>query len=199
MCLFRYRKDCFLHKVPLYGVELQRGNGEDDQTQYTDEYPQDSLDDPADVLIGHMLYQNSIGYMFLLQSRYGTRSPSKTNRRYLHGRFRKADSALRNENTGLRYSTFWHRYAMTIHSPSGTNPTNFGAQHLHQHTGTFANNEIDFTDNQNLNYEMLGNGLRKATHNFMNGLGFDIPVQKWFDEIVPKTTIHKNYIRSCMK
>jgi radical SAM superfamily enzyme YgiQ (UPF0313 family) len=100
---------------------------------------------------------------------------------------------------GLIQSAFWHRYAMTIHSPSGTNPTNFGAQHLHQHTGTFANNEIDFTDNQNLNYEMLGNGLRKATHNFMNGLGFDIPVQKWFDEIVPKTTIHKNYIRSCMK
>jgi hypothetical protein len=107
MCLFRYRSDCFLYNVALHSVELQRGNGEDDQTQYADKYPQDSLDDPADVLIGHMLYQNGIGYMFLLQSRYGTRAHSKTNGRDLHGRLEKADSASRIENTVLRYSTLF--------------------------------------------------------------------------------------------
>jgi len=67
MCLFRYRSDRLLHNGALYGVELQRGDGEDNQTQYADEYPQDSLDNPADVRLGLMLYQNGFWYMFLLR------------------------------------------------------------------------------------------------------------------------------------
>lgn len=101
-------------------------------------------------------------------------------------------------NEGLLQSAFWHRYAMTIHSPSGINPKAFGATCFEQERGTFANNEIGFTDNQNIDYAMLGDGLRKATFNYMNGLGFEIPVHTWFEGVVPKTSIVKKYIRSCI-
>lgn len=99
---------------------------------------------------------------------------------------------------GLIQSAFWHRYAMTVHSPSGCNPQAYGALCVDEERGSFANNEIGFTDGQNIDYEMLGAGLYKATFNYMNGLGFEVPIHKWFDGFVPKTSISKNYIRSCI-
>ncbi len=82
---------------------------------------------------------------------------------------------------GLLHSAFWHRYAMTVHSPSGRFPEKFNAAIIKTKTGSFANNEIFFTDNQNINLERLGNVLRKATYNYMHGLHLDWPVKKWLN------------------
>ena len=98
-------------------------------------------------------------------------------------------------NEGLIQSAFWHRYAMTVHSPSGKSPQDFGAKHIATKSGTFANNEIAFTDGQNIDLDMLGEGLRKSTFNFMHGLCMDWALVRWFSEKVPKTTIPKEYIR----
>jgi hypothetical protein len=95
---------------------------------------------------------------------------------------------------GLVQSAFWHRYAMTIHSPSGTNPHDYGATHLDAVAGTFANNEIAFTDHQELELTMLGEGLRRATFNYMHGLCLDWPVNKWFEGKVPKSKVAANFI-----
>ena len=46
---------------------------------------------------------------------------------------------------GWIQSAFWHRYAMTIHSPSGQCPESVGAKHIETLKGSFANNEIPFT------------------------------------------------------
>jgi hypothetical protein len=97
-------------------------------------------------------------------------------------------------NEGLIQSAFWHRYAMTIHSPSGLDPEKYGAKYIPLEKGLFANNEIPFTDGQNIDLEMLGTGLRKATYNYMHGLGMDLPLHKWFDQKVPGTTIPPNYV-----
>lgn len=80
---------------------------------------------------------------------------------------------------GVLQSAFWHRYAMTLHSPSGMEPQKYGARHLPHSPGTFANNEIPFTDNQGIPYDALGEALRLATYNYMHGIGFDWPVKKW--------------------
>lgn len=96
---------------------------------------------------------------------------------------------------GLIQSAFWHRYAMTIHSPSGIDPVKFGATLIPVEKGTFANNEIPFTDGQNLDLDMLGQGLRKATYNYMHGLGFDWPLHKWFEKKIPAATIPKIYVK----
>lgn len=81
---------------------------------------------------------------------------------------------------GLIQSAFWHRYAMTCHSISGQNPQQFGAKHVPQPTGTFANNEIPFTCNGSPDWSRFERGLNLATYNYMRGAGFDVPVKQWF-------------------
>ncbi len=82
---------------------------------------------------------------------------------------------------GVLQSAFWHRYAMTLHSPSGLNPQDYGAAHLPHQTGSFANNEIAFTDHQKIQFDRLGQALYKATYNYMHGLCMDWPVNKWLN------------------
>ena len=81
---------------------------------------------------------------------------------------------------GWMHSAFWHRYAMTIHSPSGINPASVGAKSLQTKPNPFANNEIPFSTQPVTNLEALGEALNLATYNYMNGTGYDIPVKKWF-------------------
>lgn len=81
---------------------------------------------------------------------------------------------------GWIQSAFWHRYAMTIHSPSGQHPENIGAKRIEISTGSFANNEIPFTTLNEIDLEYYGKGLNLATYNYMQGAGYDVEVKKWF-------------------
>jgi radical SAM superfamily enzyme YgiQ (UPF0313 family) len=83
---------------------------------------------------------------------------------------------------GVLQSAFWHRYAMTLHSPSGLHPEEYGAERLPKQTGPFANNEIAFTDHQKIDFERLGQALYKANYNYMHGLCLDWPVNKWLSQ-----------------
>ena len=82
---------------------------------------------------------------------------------------------------GYIQSAFWHRYAMTMHSPSGQHPESVGAQHIETSKGTFANNEIPFTTPNEIDLEFYGKGLNLATYNYMQGAGYEIEVKKWFN------------------
>jgi radical SAM superfamily enzyme YgiQ (UPF0313 family) len=81
---------------------------------------------------------------------------------------------------GWIQSAFWHRYAMTIHSLSGLLPDEFGAKRIEIPAGSFANNEIPFTTSNEINLDFYGRGLNLATHNYMQGVGYDVEVKKWF-------------------
>ena len=81
---------------------------------------------------------------------------------------------------GWMQSAFWHRYAMTIHSPSGQNPENVGAKRVDTHPGSFANNEIPFSTATEIDLDFYGKGLNLALYNFMQGTGFDVDIKKWF-------------------
>lgn len=81
---------------------------------------------------------------------------------------------------GWIQSAFWHRYAMTIHSPSGQSPESVGAKSLQKTVNSFANNEIPFSTAHEIDLDYYGKGLNLATYNYMNGAGFDIDVKKWF-------------------
>ena len=107
---------------------------------------------------------------------------------------------------GIVQSAFWHRYAMTFHSPSGLNPEVYGARRVTLEPNPFCNNEVDWvrTENEELktengerraenvqfdyDIEAVGAALRLATYNYMNGLGLDQPVRSWFPIRVPKPT-----------
>jgi len=90
---------------------------------------------------------------------------------------------------GIVQSAFWHRYAMTVHSPSGKEPQKYGTKHTTTATNPFCNNEIDFDYSFDYDLEAVGEGLRFATYNYMNGLGFDRPLHKWFSIKIPKHSL----------
>lgn len=94
---------------------------------------------------------------------------------------------------GIVQSAFWHRYAMTCHSPSGLNPARYGAMRPDTTPNPFCNNEVDWLPSQPIHaanqsqpsqfdydIEEVGRGLSLATYNYMNDLGLDQPVRSWF-------------------
>lgn len=96
--------------------------------------------------------------------------------------------------TGVLQSAFWHLFTMTAHSPVGLDPAKYKVKKLTEAIGTFANNDIEHTDPSGANHEIFGFGLKKALLNYMHGACFELPLQKWFDFKIPKTTVLSNYI-----
>lgn len=95
---------------------------------------------------------------------------------------------------GVLQSGFWHRFAMTAHSPVGMNPQAFKVMHKMQTTPLFANNDLVYTDEVGCDHDAFCEGLKKSLFNYMHGICFEFPLQEWFDFKVPKTKISKNYI-----
>lgn len=95
--------------------------------------------------------------------------------------------------TGVLQSGFWHRFAMTAHSPVGMSPQSFSVKNLSPE-GAFANNELSHEDPTGANHDEFGEGLRKSLFNYMHGVGFDIPLQDWFEAEFPETSIDGEYI-----
>ncbi|HAK79550.1 MAG TPA: radical SAM protein [Runella sp.] len=99
---------------------------------------------------------------------------------------------------GVLQSGFWHRFAMTSHSPVGLAPDAFDVQRIGPSFGGFADNDLYHDDPKGANHDLYSEGLRKSLFNYMHGVGFDIPLSKWFDSKVPTTTIPPNYIQRQM-
>lgn len=111
---------------------------------------------------------------------------------------------------GLIQSAYWHRFALTVHSPIAANPARFGIELLPLTLDgpRFALNEIPYRDsNSSADVELpppnieeprfalnetprrnshssacdaMGEGLRIATYNYMRGAGLELPVESWF-------------------
>ena len=96
---------------------------------------------------------------------------------------------------GVLQSGFWHRFAMTSHSPVGLAPDAFDVQRIGPSFGGFADNDLYHDDPKGANHDLYSEGLRKSLFNYMHGVGFDIPLSKWFGSKVPTTTIPPNYIQ----
>ncbi|OZI07267.1 radical SAM protein [Siphonobacter sp. BAB-5385] len=96
---------------------------------------------------------------------------------------------------GIVQSGFWHRFAMTAHSPVGLQPEAFDVQRIGPIAGDFADNDLDHADPLGANHDRFAEGLRKSLFNYMHGVCFEFPLQEWFDFRVPKTTIPPNYIQ----
>lgn len=96
---------------------------------------------------------------------------------------------------GVLQSGFWHRFAMTSHSPVGLAPDAFDVQRIGPSFGGFADNDLYHDDPKGANHDLYSEGLRKSLFNYMHGVGFDIPLSKWFATKTPNTTIPSNYIQ----
>ncbi|WP_426064241.1 B12-binding domain-containing radical SAM protein [Flavobacterium sp. DSP2-3-1] len=95
---------------------------------------------------------------------------------------------------GVLQSGFWHQFAMTAHSPVGLYPEKFGVVKETEIIGTFANNDINYTDATGIDHDKFSFGLKKSLFNFMHGICFEYELQDWFEFKIPKTTISPDFI-----
>lgn len=102
-------------------------------------------------------------------------------------------------SAGCIQSGYWHRFALTVHSPIFKDPKAYGIRLLPEPKTTFARNEIPFEDRTGTDHDTLGRGLRTALYNYMHGVGLDTDVRKWFEVRVPKTRIRGNTIAQALE
>ncbi|MBC7923551.1 MAG: cobalamin B12-binding domain-containing protein [Ferruginibacter sp.] len=104
---------------------------------------------------------------------------------------------------GVIQSGYWHRFAMTAHSPVGRNPAKYGVVATGPEKGTFAWNDLQHDDPTGCDHERYGPGLAKALYNYMHGVLLEAPLPTWFEEprgtsdarfAVPRTTHPKNLV-----
>jgi hypothetical protein len=98
---------------------------------------------------------------------------------------------------GVLRSGFWHQFALTAHSPIGLEPEKYQII-PEQNPISFANNDIAFKDKTGIDHSKFSFGLKKSLFNFMHGIGFDFPLQDWFDFKIPRPTIGLDYIGTCL-
>jgi hypothetical protein len=116
---------------------------------------------------------------------------------------------------GCIHSGFFHRFTCTVHSPVGKHPEKYGVTLSHPPLATFANNDINFTDNTGIDHDLYSAGLKKALFNYMHGIGLDLNVREWFEQLgsdrglnkrnrrraidaIPHTTVPPNLIERAL-
>ncbi len=95
-------------------------------------------------------------------------------------------------------SAYWHRFALTVHSPIFAAPARFGIRAAAP-AGTFARNEVPFTDGRRADHAMLGGGLSRATYNYMHGVGVDEDVRAWFDGHIPRPRLSGTCVADALR
>ena len=95
---------------------------------------------------------------------------------------------------GCLQSAYWHRLALTVHSPAFQQRKELGLRIGRKWKGPFARNEVPFTDRTGVDHDRLGAGLRKGLYNFMHGLGLEEDVRSWFDHKVPRATVPRHFV-----
>jgi radical SAM superfamily enzyme YgiQ (UPF0313 family) len=96
---------------------------------------------------------------------------------------------------GIVQSGFWHRFAMTAHSPVGLAPAAYAVVDTGPEFAGFADNDRYHDDPTGADHDVFSEGLRTSLLNYMQGAGFDLPLGKWFDVRVPRTTVAPDFIR----
>jgi Radical SAM superfamily len=99
---------------------------------------------------------------------------------------------------GVLQSGFWHRFAMTSHSPVGLDPAAFDVVRIGPEFGGFADNDLFHEDPKGANHDLFAEGLRKSLFNYMHEVGIDFPLADWFNFKTPRTTVKPNYIANAI-
>ncbi len=99
---------------------------------------------------------------------------------------------------GIVQSGFWHQFALTAHSPIGLNPEKYNIRITGLQNGTFANNDLYHEDKTGCDHAAFSDGLKKALFNYMHGIGFELPLQEWFDFKIPRTIVPSTYIQRAL-
>ena len=97
---------------------------------------------------------------------------------------------------GFLDSAYWHRFALTVHSPAFRAADQLGIRILDTPPTTFAQNEIPFCEPGGEDPTPFAPGLRRAVYNFMHGEGLRADVRSWFDFPVPRPKLARGFVRA---
>jgi hypothetical protein len=101
--------------------------------------------------------------------------------------------------SGILQSAFWHQFAMTAHSPVGLEPEKFGVKKSKEVSITFADNDVEHIDPSGTDHDSFSYGLKKSLFNFMQGVGLDEPLHKWFEHKTPKPSVQPDFILKALQ
>lgn len=93
-------------------------------------------------------------------------------------------------------SGFWHRFAMTVHSPIGIEPDRFEVERVEINDGSFTLNDCDHLDPKGTDHGLFSDGLKRSLFNFMHYSCLDHPLDFWFDHKTPAPSIDSSLIES---
>lgn len=93
-------------------------------------------------------------------------------------------------------SAFWHQFTTTIHSPIGQDPDAFDIEITGPEFKGFAQNDLTHKDVFGTNHIAYKEGLNLALNNYLNGVGFELPLQDWFEFDIIETSLRSNFIES---
>jgi hypothetical protein len=99
---------------------------------------------------------------------------------------------------GVLQSGFWHRFAMTAHSPVGLNPEAYKVEMVGPDFDGFAENDYYHEDPLGAEHDDFSEGLRVSLFNYMHGIGLDFELQEWFEVEVPETSIPSDFIANAL-
>ena len=102
-------------------------------------------------------------------------------------------------NERLLQSAFWHRFAMTVHSPVGLEPDKYNVERINNNENAFTLNNCNHIDRIGCEHEKFSNGLAKALYNYIHDNCLDNDLQEWFDFKIPRTNIPHNYVARLLK
>ena len=97
---------------------------------------------------------------------------------------------------GVLHSAYWHRFALTVHSPAFRDVDKLGIQILDQPIPTFARNEIPFYEPAGEDPAPFAAGLLRAVYNFMHGQGLRADVRSWFQFPLPRARLSRDFVRA---
>jgi radical SAM superfamily enzyme YgiQ (UPF0313 family) len=100
---------------------------------------------------------------------------------------------------GVVQSGFWHRFAMTAHSPVGKNPAKYQVAAIGPEPAGFAWNDLWHDDPRGADHEAFGPGLTKSLYNYLHGVALHEPLGFWFDFKTPKTTTPRQLIQQAIQ
>ena len=100
--------------------------------------------------------------------------------------------------SGAVQSGFWHRFAMTVHSPVGRDPERFGAVAEAPPMCAFARNDVAHEDPSGADHDALGPGLERALYNYMHGVGFERSAASWFEQGAPAAQVDPRRIERAL-
>lgn len=95
---------------------------------------------------------------------------------------------------GIIQSAYWHRFALTVHSPMAASPEKYGIRLYPCQNESFAQNEIMYQDLSDEDPGLMAAGLRKSLYNYMYGVGLEDDVRTWFESNVPRPRVRRRFV-----